>query len=147
MSNKSDRLDTYAAALLVEWFGGRSGRDHALEASTDDGVFIARGGGSSMAVAVGRLWEPESDPTAEAARASTEERLSAGLVRGPHLLLVPPRGVVPTDEPDASDFVQRVQQAAAPLQAGGPAGGGGPRPGERGEKSAEGGVAVRVREI
>src|SRR2546423_8001474 len=119
MSNKSDRLDTYAAALLVEWFGGRSGRDHALEASTDDGVFIARGGGSSIAVAVGRLWEAESDPSAEAARASMEERLSAGLVRGPHLLWVPPRGVVPTEEPDASDFVQRVQQAAAPLQPGG----------------------------
>ena len=72
-----------------------------------------------MAVAVGRLWEPESDPAAEGARAAMEERLSAGLVRGPHLLWVPPRGVVPTEEPDASDFVQRVQQAAAPLQPGG----------------------------
>ena len=47
-----------------------------------------------------------------------EERLSGGSVRGPHLLWVPPRGSVPTSEPEASDFVMRVQIAAAPLQEG-----------------------------
>src|SRR5436305_927146 len=99
----TDRLDTYAAALLIEWFAGRSGREYVLEEQSATAAFIARGTGSSMAVAVGRLWEAESDPAAEAARGSMEERLSAGLVRGPHLLWVPPRGLVPTDEPDASD--------------------------------------------
>ena len=116
-----DRLETYTAALLLEWFGGRTGRQYALDGTSDSGAFVARADGSSLAIAVAgaRLWEPEADPPAEAARQAMEERLSAGLVRGPHLLWVPPRASVPSDEPDASDFVQRVQQAAAPLQPGG----------------------------
>src|SRR6185436_1631870 len=51
-------------------------------------------------------------------RAFMEERLTGGLVRGPHMLWVPPHGAVTVDEPDASEFAQRVQQAAAPLQGG-----------------------------
>ncbi len=114
----SDRLDAYAAALLVEWFGARTGRAYGLEAATGGG-FIARAEDATVAVAVAKLWEPEADAATEDARAAMEERLSAGLVRGPHILWVPPRAAVPSDEPDASDFVQRVQQAAAPLQPGG----------------------------
>jgi hypothetical protein len=75
-----------------------------------------------LALAIAKLYEPESDPASEDARGFVEERLSAGLVRGPHMLWAPPRAAVPMDEPDASDFAQRVQQAAAPLQ-----------PGQRGE--------------
>jgi len=115
----ADRLDTYAAALLVEWFSGRTGRAYTLEQATGSGAFLARAEASTVAVAVAKLWEPEADPAAEEARASMEERLSAGLVRGPFVVWVPPRGAVPSDEPDASDFVQRVQQAAGPLQPGG----------------------------
>src|SRR4051812_1283448 len=108
MATGMTRLDTYTAALLIEWFGGRTGREYTLEQQLESAAFIARGGDLTLAVAIGRLWEPEIDPAAEAARASMEERLSSGLVRGPHLLWVPPRGVVPTEEPETSDFVQRV---------------------------------------
>jgi hypothetical protein len=115
-----DRLSTYAASLLLDWYGGRTGRDYRL-ASTIEGdvpVYLAEAPEGTLAVTVAPLWETESDPAAEEARALMEERLSAGLVRGPFLLWVPPRASVPVDEPSASDFVQRVQQAAAPLQSG-----------------------------
>jgi hypothetical protein len=118
------RLHTYAASLLVDWYGGKTGRDYRLE-SADDGdppVFVARCADGMLALAVAELWEPESDAAAEGARQFMEERLSAGLVRGPFVFWVPPRARIPSEEPDASDFVQRVQQAAAPLS-----------PGERGE--------------
>jgi hypothetical protein len=116
-----ERLDTYAASLLVDWFGGKTGREYTLEAS-DDGVFLANSPQGRLAIAIARLWETESDQAAEDARQFMEERLSGGLVRGPFLLWAPPRAAVPADEPLASDFVQRVQQAAGPLT-----------PGDRGE--------------
>ena len=117
----TDRVAVYAASLVADWFGGRSGRAYRLASQAADGempVFLAESHGGTLALAVVQLWEPESDPAAEDARQAMEERLSGGLVRGPHLLWVPPRASVPADEPDASDFVQRVQQAAAPLQDG-----------------------------
>jgi hypothetical protein len=116
-----DRLLTYAAALAAAWLGGRSDRDLAL-ASVHDGavpVFVAGAPGDAVALALAPLWEAETDAAAEDARQMMEERLSGGLVRGPHVLWVPPSAAVPSEEPDASDFVQRVQQAAAPLQPGG----------------------------
>ena len=120
----SDRIDTYAAALLIDWFSGKTGRDYAL-ASCDGGeppVYRAQSSEGTLAIAIAKLYEPESDAAAEDARQFMQERLSAGLVRGPHALWVPPKASVPADEPEASDFSQRVQQAAAPLQ-----------PGQRGE--------------
>jgi hypothetical protein len=118
-----DRADAYAAALLIEWFAGKTGRAYTLTSSSDGGplpVFRAESptdgtSAGTLAIAIAKLYEPESDPAAEDARAFMEERLSAGLVRGPHMLWAPPRAAVPADEPDASDFTQRVQQAAAPL--------------------------------
>jgi len=117
----TERLDTYCASLVVEWFGGRTGRDYRLERAGegDAPVFVASSAGGTLALAVGALWDAQSEPVADDARRKMEERLSAGNVRGPHLLWVPPRGAVPSEEPDASDFVQRVQLAAAPLQPGG----------------------------
>ena len=133
-----DRADTYAAALLIDWFGGKTGRAYALASvgnptpgarsgqgaasSAPTPVYLAQSDEGTLALAIAKLYEPESDPGAEDARAFVEERLSAGLVRGPHMLWAPPRAAVPADEPEASDFAQRVQQAAAPLQ-----------PGQRGE--------------
>lgn len=116
----SDRVLTYAAALLVEWYGGRTGRSYALVSATDvePPVFVAESDAGRLAVAVAPLWEPESDAAADETRQLMEERLDAGSVRGPFLLWVPPRAEVPASEPEASDFVQRVQQAAAPLQPG-----------------------------
>ena len=122
----AERLATYAASLLADWFGGRTGRAYTLDRVVDGAapVFVARSDEGSLAVAIAPLWEPESDAAAEDARQQMEERLSGGLVRGPYLLWTPPRAAVPSEEPDASDFVQRVQQAAGPLT-----------PGARGEVS------------
>jgi len=116
-----DRLATYAAALIFDWLSERSGRSWALERAVegDVPVFVARADGPSAAVAVAPLWEAEADAAAEDARQMMGERLSAGNVRGPHLLWVPPRAAVPSHEPDASDFVQRVQFASASLSPGG----------------------------
>ena len=120
----TDRLPPYAASLLIDWFGGRTGREYALTSVREGAtpIFLAESPEGTLAVAVATMWEPEADPPAEDARQAMEERLSAGLVRGPYVLWTPPRASLPSDEPDASDFVQRVQQAAGPLS-----------PGERGE--------------
>lgn len=119
-----DRIDTYAAALLIDWFSGKTGRAYSLT-SCDSGeppVYVATSTDGSLAIAIAKLYEPESDAAAEDARQIMQDRLSAGLVRGPHALWVPPKASVPASEPETSDFTQRVQQAAAPLQ-----------PGQRGE--------------
>ena len=115
------RLLTYAAALAADWYGARTEREIALCEVRDGAVpvYVAGEGDGTIALAAGALWEPEADASADEAREMMEERLSGGLVRGPHLLWVPPHGVVPSREPDASDFVQRVQQAAGPLDSGG----------------------------
>ncbi len=116
----SDRLATYAASLLTDWLGGRTGAPYAL-ASVIDGeppVFVAKAGEATAAIAVASLWDASADAVAEDARVAMEERLGEGSVRGPYLLWVPPRGAVPADEPAASDFVMRAQMACAPMQPG-----------------------------
>lgn len=120
----TERLATYAAALLIDWFGGRTGREYVLTSARegDTPVFLSESPEGTLAVAIAVMWEPEASPVAEDARQAMEERLTGGLVRGPYLLWSPPRAAAPADEPDASEFVQRVQQAAGPLS-----------PGERGE--------------
>ncbi|HYM14429.1 MAG TPA: hypothetical protein VEZ14_02595 [Dehalococcoidia bacterium] len=118
----TDRLITYAASLLIDWHGGRTGRSYALvpvEPASPSSVVVAESPEGRLAVAVALLWEPESDATADEARQLMEERLDAGSVRGPYLLWAPPRAAVPSGEPEASDFVQRVQQVAAPMLPGG----------------------------
>jgi hypothetical protein len=128
-----DRVDTYAASILIDWFAAKTGRDYALASAIDGDppVFIADSAEGRVAVAIAKLWEPSSDQPAEDARAFMEERLTGGLVRGPLLLWVPPRASVPSDEPLASDFVQRIQQGAAPLA-----------PGDRGEAELQ--IAVQM---
>jgi hypothetical protein len=114
------RAATYSASLLIDWYAGKTGRGYTL-ARVIDGeppVFVAESDAGTLAVAISALFEPQSDQRAEDARAFMEERLSAGLVRGPFALWVPPRAAVPSDEPEASAFTQRVQQAAAPLNDG-----------------------------
>jgi hypothetical protein len=114
----AERIATYAASLLVDWYGGRTGRAYTLVRVDDGGpvpVYAAECPEGRLAVAICTLWEAESDAAAEEARQAMEERLSAGSVRGPYALWVPPRAAVPTDEPEASGFVQTVQLAAAPM--------------------------------
>jgi hypothetical protein len=134
-----DRAETYAAALLIDWFAGKTGRACTLTSLVGERagqalplpVFRAESQEGALAVAIAKLYEAETDPAAEEARQYMEDRLTAGLVRGPHLLWVPPHAAVPIEEPDASDFVQRVQQGAAPLQ-----------PGQRGEVELPVGVQM-----
>lgn len=115
-----ERLHAYAAAIIANWFGERTSRAYAVESVTDSAmpVFTARSGDDTLALAVTHLWESEADPDAEDARQMMEERLSGGNVRGPHIIWVPPRASVPANEPEASDFVMRIQLAAAPMQPG-----------------------------
>ena len=116
----AERLLTYAASMLVDWYGERSGRAYRLTSVTDAAtpVYVAEAPDGRLALAVAALWEPESDATAEDARQMMEERLSAGNVRGPHLVWVPPHASVPGEEPNTSEFVMRAQLAAATLTPG-----------------------------
>jgi hypothetical protein len=113
----SDRLHIFAASMVADWYGARTDTPYAIERVIDAliPVVLARSDAATMALAVTNLWEPESDPEAEDARQMMEERLSGGSVKGPYMIWVPPRGVVPAQEPEASDFVMRVQLAAAPM--------------------------------
>jgi len=134
----NSRLEAYLAAIFTDWLRERAAAPFALSErrAAPTPVFVARTPDNrTAAIAVALLWDATADPAAEDARQMIpraedarqmppraedarqmmEERLSAGNVRGPHLLWVPPRGAVPADEPAASDFVMRVQLAAAPL--------------------------------
>jgi len=139
----ADRLAAHAAALLVEWYGARTGRDYAFTSSIEGAVpaFVAEAGDSRIAFAVAQLWEAADDPASELARARMEERLDAGSVHGPFMLWTPPRASLPSAEPEASDFVQRVQRAAAPLRDGGRAEVEFPVPIQLGKLRDEGGYA------
>jgi hypothetical protein len=113
----AERLLTYAASLLVGWYGERIGRPYRLVSVAGEAVpvYVADSPEGSLAVAIAGLWEPGSDPKAEDARQMMEERLSAGNVRGPHIVWVPPHASVPGEEPNTSEFVMRAQLAAATL--------------------------------
>ena len=130
------RAESYCAALAIDWFGGKSGRAYRLteRAAGEPPIYVAESAEGRLALAVAPLFEAEADQPAEDARAFMEERLSAGLVRGPFVLWVPPRAAVPADEPEASAFTQQVQQAAAPLA-----------PGARGEVQLP--VAVQMAKV
>ena len=82
----SDRLATYAASVLVDWFAGRTGREYKLTSAIegDTPVFVAQSAVTTLAIAIAAMWEPESDRAAEDARESMQERLTGGLVRGPY---------------------------------------------------------------
>ncbi len=113
----TERLSIYAAGLVADWLGERAGTTIEVTSVTagDVPVFVAEGDDKRTAIAIAALWDATADPSAEAARLHTEERLSAGSAKGPYLLWVPPRGAVTTEEPAASDFAMRVQMAAAPM--------------------------------
>ena len=116
-----DRLSAYAASMLAEWYGARAGTAYAITSAVDGGalpVFVAEAAGRRLALAIAPLWDADAAPGAEQARVLMQERLDAGSVRGPYLLWAPPRGAVPESEPEASDFVQRVQRTAASMQDG-----------------------------
>jgi hypothetical protein len=116
----TDRLLTYGAALLTDWYAERTGTPYALDrvVEGDVPVFVATSPSGTLAFSIATLWDPDADAASEASRVAMEDRLNAGNVRGPHLLWVPPRAAVPAEEPAESDFVMRVQMACAPMQPG-----------------------------
>ena len=111
-----ERFLTFAAQLVADWYGARASRPGRLErvVEGENPTFVVEAGEDKLALAVAQLWETDVRADSEIARQLMEERLTAGNVRGPHMLWVPPRATVPGQEPEASDFVMRTQIAAAP---------------------------------
>ncbi len=75
------------------------------------GAFISSDGDHTLGIYVAPLWE--EDGAWDAHLTKMESRLSSG--GGSFLLWVPPRAMVPGEEPDASFFVQRVQAGVSSL--------------------------------
>ncbi|MEX0787071.1 MAG: hypothetical protein WD939_10580 [Dehalococcoidia bacterium] len=111
MSN--DLAFAHCARLLLDWLNARW--ETSFELQPDGDAFLASDGEHRIGLSIATLWE--DDTTWDERRRSMAERLSndAG---GSYLLWVPPRGDVPADEPGATGFVQRVQQAATTLEPG-----------------------------
>ncbi len=113
-----DRLARYGARLLIDWLSERFETQFSFSDAQGD-AFVASDGDHRIGVYIAPLWDQEASTAWEERLRSMEERLSAVGAGGPFLLWVPPRAGVPVDEPDASDFVQRVQEAASSLPPGG----------------------------
>ena len=113
-----DRLARYGARLLVDWLSERFETQFVLSDAQGD-AFVASDGEHRVGVYIAPLWDQEAATAWEERLRSMEERLSAGGAGGPLLLWVPPRAGLPQEEPAASDFVQRVGEAAASLAPGG----------------------------
>ncbi len=108
----TDFASATSARLLINWLNQRF--DAAFgppEASGE--VFLSSDGDHKIGVYIATLWE-DDDARIEGLR-KLQERWSSG--GGMFLLWVPPRAGVPSEEPDASYFIQRVQAAASSLPA------------------------------
>lgn len=117
MATSSERLARYAARLLLDWLNERFGAAFdALEPQGD--AFVASDGAHRAGLYIAPLWA-EDTAWEERVRAFEErlgglkERLRAD---GAYLLWVPPMASVPTEEPETSDFVARIEAAAAGLE-------------------------------
>lgn len=114
----TDLASRLLAQLAVDWLASRSSRIFSLAAELDGDppIFVFSDGERRLALAVLHTWE--RDPAVDERRQEVAQRLTE-LVRGPFLLWLPPFADVPAEEPTQSDFVARVQLAAASLAAGG----------------------------
>lgn len=116
----SDRLAHYAALLLLDWLNQRFDVRFQLGDAPDPEPvegFLATDGGHRIGLYTAPLWEEE--PAWQERLRAAEQRLDASGVPGAFLLWLPPGADVPLDEPDASDFAERVGAAAASLPPGG----------------------------
>ncbi len=112
--SSSERVTKYSAQILLDWLSDRFETRFEFSRAEGDAV-VATVGEHRVGVYMAPLWDQEaSEGWAERLR-SIEERLAAGDLEGRFLLWVPPRADVPSAEPDASEFVDRVQSAAAKL--------------------------------
>ncbi len=138
-----DRLARYGARLLIDWLSERFETRFELSDAQGD-AFVASDGEYRIGVYIAPLWDQEAATAWEERLRSMEERLNASGADGPFLLWVPPRAGLPQEEPAASDFVQRVGEAAASLAPGGRTEVTFPVPVKMGKTREEGGYASVV---
>lgn len=110
-----ERARLACARLLLAWLNERFSTAFALSTGEGEGL-VASDGERRLGLYVAPLWD-EDEGWEERLRAA-EQRVAADGSHGAYLLWVPPRAEVPVDEPAASFFVQRVQEAAATLAPG-----------------------------
>ncbi len=108
----TDLASATSARLLINWLNQRF--DAALGPPKVSGeAFLSSDGDHKIGLYIATLWE-DDEARIDGLR-KLQERWSSG--GGIFLLWVPPRAGVPSEEPDASYFVQRVQAAASTLPA------------------------------
>jgi hypothetical protein len=110
----AERRTRYLALLLLDWLNQRFNASFLLSDSESDPL-VATDGERRLGLYVGPLWE---DDAAWDERLSSVERRLEGDADGSFVLWVPPRADIPTDEPQATYFVERVGSAAAALAPG-----------------------------
>jgi hypothetical protein len=111
----TERSHQYSARLLIDWLNARYESDFRLTEASGD-AFMAVDGEGRAAVFVAPLWD--DDETWSAKLRAIEQRLAAAAVDGAFILWVPPKAAIPSEEPDASDFVERVVAVAREMPAG-----------------------------
>ena len=111
----SNLVARYSTRLLLDWLNERFKTQFELSAM-DGEAFIASDGERRIGLYAAPLWETESAAAWEERLRAMEERLAGD--DGSFLLWVPPGADLPTDEPAATEFVERVRAAAASLAAG-----------------------------
>ncbi len=116
--SSSDRVARYCALLLIDWLNERF--DTHLQLSDAAGeAMLASDGEHRAGVFVAPLWESEAAGAWHDRLRAVEERLNATVSNGSFLLWVPPVAGVPVEDPELTDFVERVAAAAASLAPGG----------------------------
>ena len=110
-----DRLAASCARLLLDWVNARYEASFALSEAAGDAL-VATDGRRRLGLYIAPLWEREAAQAWEERLRATETRLNGP--EGAFVLWVPPGASVPADEPAASVFVARVQEAAGSLTPG-----------------------------
>ena len=111
----SDLFARYSTRLLLDWLNQRFETQFKLPEAAGE-AFIASDGEHQIGLYAAPLWETESAAAWEERLQTMEERLA--VADGSFLLWVPPGADLPTDEPGATEFVERVRAAAASLAPG-----------------------------
>lgn len=111
----SDLFARYSTRLLLDWLNQRFETQFKLPEAAGE-AFIASDGEHRIGLYAAPLWETESAAAWEERLRTMEERLA--VADGSFLLWVPPGADLPTDEPAATEFVERVRAAAASLAPG-----------------------------
>ncbi|MGE3961846.1 MAG: hypothetical protein AB7F65_09215 [Dehalococcoidia bacterium] len=116
------RTRTAAAHMLAAWMGSRFYRTFRVTTDGDPAPFdfVLAQRERAVGAAVGVLWDEEPRP---AGADALEEMLAAdveadeGIVPGSYAVWVPPKGRIPTEEPEVSDLrvvLSRAMRTLAP---------------------------------